>query len=150
MTAGCWNPTRPSIFFTTSIDGNLELWDLLVDRRNPLHRVKVSDNPLTSIKVHENGRLVACGATDGLLALIELEEELAVLNKNDKSLLTAIFDRETKRERILEARSREQRLRERAPENQEGDLLNISCERCTLGEDQYQTELKNEYATSIQ
>lgn len=166
LTGGCWSPSRPSIFFTVTMNGWLEAWDLLMDRDYPVIRAKVSinseltrdrgsglvieesfrtkvvDEPLSAVKVHEGGKLVACGAAGGALALVELDDAFAVLDKNDKLLLTMVnnvlclshhpihgdvhaqhhhvyfqtFDRETKRERILEARAREQRLRDQNTE----------------------------------
>nr|CAH7769273.1 unnamed protein product [Callosobruchus chinensis] len=57
------------------------------------------------------GRLVAVGNQRGTTYLVEFSENLSVCNKNDKMLLTAMFERETRREKILEARNREIRLK---------------------------------------
>ena len=41
LTDGCWSPTRPSVFFTTRMDGCLDCWDILYQQRAPLLSVKV-------------------------------------------------------------------------------------------------------------
>ena len=63
---------------------------------------QVTDNPLHTVKVHESGVLVATGCEDGNVALMELTEGLASSNRNDKTAVTAMFERETRREKILE------------------------------------------------
>ncbi|KAK6625581.1 hypothetical protein RUM43_005880 [Polyplax serrata] len=73
----------------------------------------VCDDPLRSLRAHENGRLVAVGNEKGSTYLVEFSENLATNNKNDKALLTAMFERESRREKILEARMRELRLKGR-------------------------------------
>ena len=47
LTDGCWSPTRPSVFFTTRMDGCLDAWDILYQQRAPLLSIKVSDDPDT-------------------------------------------------------------------------------------------------------
>jgi dynein intermediate chain 2 len=41
LTDGCWSPTRPSVFFTTRMDGCLDCWDILYQQRAPLLSIKV-------------------------------------------------------------------------------------------------------------
>ena len=58
LTDGCWSPTRPSVFFTTRMDGCLDAWDILYQQRAPLLSIKVSDDPLHTLKVHEGKEVV--------------------------------------------------------------------------------------------
>jgi len=44
---------------------------------------------------------------------VELAEGLASAHRNDKTSVTAMFERETRREKILEARNKELRLKEK-------------------------------------
>ncbi|XP_078101453.1 dynein axonemal intermediate chain 2-like, partial [Sander vitreus] len=74
----------------------------------------VCDEALYSLRLQDNGRLVACGSQQGGATLLEISSGLSTLQKNDKSLLAAMFERETKREKVLEARQREIRLKERS------------------------------------
>ena len=63
---------------------------------------QVTDEPLHTVKLHESGVLVATGCEGGNVALMELTEGLASANRNDKTAVTAMFERETRREKILE------------------------------------------------
>nr|XP_043874818.1 dynein axonemal intermediate chain 2 [Solea senegalensis] len=110
----CWSPVRPSVFFTVKMDGVLDAWDVLLKQNDPVLSVKVCDEALFSLSVHHHGRLVACGSQQGGATLLEVCPGLSTVQKNEKSLLAAMFERETKREKILEARQKELRLKERS------------------------------------
>ncbi|KAM4550026.1 dynein axonemal intermediate chain 2 [Fundulus diaphanus] len=114
----CWSPVRPSVFFTVKTEGVLDIWDILFKQSDPTLSIKVSDKALYSLRVQENGRLVACGSHSGEATLLEICSGLSTLQKNEKSLVAAMFERETKREKILEARQREIRLKERSRSEQ--------------------------------
>ncbi|XP_072226733.1 dynein axonemal intermediate chain 2 [Leuresthes tenuis] len=114
----CWSPVRPSVFFTVKMDGMLDVWDILFKQSDPTLSLKVCDKALYSLRVQDNGRLVACGSEHGEATLLEICSGLSTLQKNEKGLLAAMFERETKREKILEARQREIRLKERSRSEQ--------------------------------
>ncbi|KAM3596241.1 uncharacterized protein V6R79_010830 [Siganus canaliculatus] len=117
----CWSPVRPSVFFTVKMDGTLDVWDILFKQSDPTLRLKVCDEGLYSLRVQENGRLVACGSQQGGATLLELCGGLWNLQRNEKSMVAAMFERETKREKILEGRQRELRLKERSRSEQSRD-----------------------------
>ena len=50
LSDGCWSPTRPSVFFTTRMDGVLDAWDILYQQQSPLLSTKVADDPLHCIR----------------------------------------------------------------------------------------------------
>ncbi|CAH2291477.1 dynein intermediate chain 2, axonemal [Pelobates cultripes] len=114
LTDGAWSPTRPTVFLTTKMDGTLDVWDYLFKQNNPSLSLKVCDEPLYSLRIQDNGRFVACGSKNGLTTLLELSPGLYTMQRNEKNIATAMFERETKREKILEARHREMRLKERS------------------------------------
>ncbi|XP_054614030.1 dynein axonemal intermediate chain 2-like isoform X1 [Dunckerocampus dactyliophorus] len=118
LTDACWSPVRPSVFFTVKTDGVLDIWDVLFKQNDPTLSVKVCDEALYSLRVHENGRLVACGSQQGAATILELCAGLSCLQKNEKSLMAEMFEREAKREKILEARQKEMRLKERSRSEQ--------------------------------
>ncbi|XP_063363449.1 dynein intermediate chain 3, ciliary [Cydia amplana] len=113
LTDGAWNPIRFSLMLVTQWDGCLSCWDLLRRRSAPIVTAQLCDEPLLRLRPHEAGLLVACGSSKGTVYLAELSQNLGTADKNDKQLLTSILERENKRERILEARMRELRLRMR-------------------------------------
>ncbi|CAG4950396.1 unnamed protein product [Colias eurytheme] len=113
LTDGAWNPVRFSLMLVTQWDGCLSCWDLLRRRSAPIVTAQLCDEPLLRVRPHEAGLLVACGSSKGTIYLAELSQNLGTADKNDKQLLTHILERENKRERILEARMRELRLKMR-------------------------------------
>ena len=74
LTAGCWSPTRPGVFFTSKQDGSLDVWDYLHKHHDPIFSTKVSDVGLASLKLHSSGKLAALGGMDGSLTVLELSE----------------------------------------------------------------------------
>uniref|UniRef100_A0A8B9G4E8 Dynein axonemal intermediate chain 2 n=1 Tax=Amazona collaria TaxID=241587 RepID=A0A8B9G4E8_9PSIT len=113
LTDGCWSPVRPAVFLTTRSDGTLDIWDFLFKQNDPFLSLKVCDEPLSSLRVQDNGRIVGCGSKVGTVSVMEISSVLCTLQRNEKNLANAMFERETRREKILEARYREMRLKER-------------------------------------
>ena len=111
LTSGEWSPTRYSVFFLTRSDGVLDLWDILQNQKEPLLSIKFNDEELTCLRVHEDGELAVVADANGSTFLVQFSENLATSSKNDKIFLSHMFDRESKREKILESRNREIRLK---------------------------------------
>ncbi|XP_075994951.1 dynein axonemal intermediate chain 2-like isoform X2 [Genypterus blacodes] len=109
----CWSPVRPSVFFSVKMDGSLDVWDLLFRQSAPRLSVRVCDEALFSLRLQDNGRFLACGSQQGGATLLEVSSCLWTPQRNEKSLLADMFERETRREKLLEARQREKRLKER-------------------------------------
>lgn len=111
LTGGTWSPTRPGVFFTVKMDGSLDVWDYFYKQNDPTLTVQVTDKALTSFNVQDTGRLVTVGAADGSTTLLELCEGLHQMQPNEKASTGQMFERETKREKNLEARAKELKLR---------------------------------------
>lgn len=130
LTDGVWSPTKCSMFYISRMDGVLDAWDLLQQQNEPILSIKVCDEPLacelksqsywfflnkkcfaTGLRAHEGGKLISGGSENGATFLIEVSDNMATSLKNDKPLLTAMFERENKREKILEAKLRELKLK---------------------------------------
>ncbi|CAH0726408.1 unnamed protein product, partial [Brenthis ino] len=116
VTAATWSPTRLSLMLVMQWNGILATWDLLRRQHEPVLTMQVCEEPLLRVRMHDGGTFAACGSSKGNIYMIELSQNMAQSDKNDKALLTAIFERESKRERILEARMREFRLKLRQTE----------------------------------
>ncbi|XP_046856745.1 dynein intermediate chain 3, ciliary-like [Xenia sp. Carnegie-2017] len=121
MTDGCWSPVRPAVFFTTKMDGTVDVWDYLFKQNDPTLTIQVCDEALNSLRIQDQGRLVACGSHAGTVTLLELSQGLSNIQRNEKSSVNSMFERETKREKILETRHKEMKLRERSKSQQEKD-----------------------------
>jgi len=111
LTGGCWSPTRVGVFYTITMDGVLNVWDFYHRQNEAAYTHKVGNAALSSIAVQGNsqagGKLVAVGDVDGAISLLEVCNSLAQPQKNEKSGINNIFERETRREKNLEARERE-------------------------------------------
>jgi len=107
LTAGCWSPSRPGVFFTTKDSGELDIWDFAFKQNAPtLANIRVSDAALQSIRVIQSGQ-VAVGAADGSMTVLKISESLSELQATEKQSISQMLEREMKREKNLEARSKE-------------------------------------------
>lgn len=111
LTDGCWSPVRPGVFFTSSMSGTVDAWDALFKQKTPTLTVQVCDESLHSVRSHEQGRLLACGSHSGSITLLELSDFLCTLQPSEKANVTTLFEGETRREKILEGRRREMKLK---------------------------------------
>ena len=68
---------------------------------------------LTAYSVHPSGNLIATGAQNGDTVLLSPSENLVNVQRNEKPRCNLLFEREARREKILEARQRELKLKER-------------------------------------
>jgi dynein intermediate chain 2, axonemal len=113
LTGGTWSPTRPGVFFTSKMDGSLDVWDLFHKSSTATLQVQVSPAPLTALSVQPQGKMVAIGDKMGDVHILELSESLVTMQMGEKATISALFERETKREKNLEARAREAKARAR-------------------------------------
>ncbi|GAB5581266.1 dynein axonemal intermediate chain 2 isoform X1 [Prionailurus iriomotensis] len=123
LTDGAWSPVRPAVFFTTRMDGTLDIWDFVFKQCDPALSLKVCDEALFCLRVQDNGCFIACGSQLGTTTLLEVSNGLCTLQKNEKNTASLIFERETRREKILEARHREMRLKEKGKAEGRDDSL---------------------------
>ena len=111
LTGGCWSPTRAGVFFVTRMDGVVDVWDFYHRQNEVAYSHKVGDAALSTISVHGTaqggGKLVAVGDVNGTVSLLEVCDSLANQQSNEKASISNMFERETKREKNLEARERE-------------------------------------------
>ncbi|NXK32986.1 DNAI2 protein, partial [Piprites chloris] len=108
---GCWSPVKPAVFFTAKSDGTLDVWDFLFHQKDPSLSLKVSNDPLLSVCPQDNGRIIGCGTKQGTVALLEISPGLCTLRKNEKSLTSTMFEREARREKVLQDKQRELQVR---------------------------------------
>lgn len=109
LTGGCWSPTRPAVFFTTKVDGTLDIWDLFFKQNGPAFSTKVGESGLSAINVHANGQMVALGSVDGTTSILQISDGLAQPQGNEKQMMQLMFERETKREKNLEIRTNQKK-----------------------------------------
>ena len=81
LTDGCWSPTRPSLFFTTRMDGFIEAWDIIETQRAPIMAHKVHEGPAHCLSSHPEGFLMCVGGDAGDVSLLELSSSLVEVTK---------------------------------------------------------------------
>lgn len=86
----------------------------------PLHSMplrcnllQVDDDGLFKVKMQEGGSFLATGSVDGSVYMLELCEGLACMQQNEKQSVSQMLERESKREKNLEARAKELRQKEK-------------------------------------
>lgn len=139
------------MFFISRMDGVLDAWDLLQQHNEPVLSIKVCDEPLLCMRTHESGRFISTGSENGATYLIEVSDNMSTSLKNDKPLLTAMFERENKREKILEAKLREIKLKVKTAQlvhddNEESKLAKVSAIKiaCAQAEQEYMKAVDKE------
>eukprot|EP01006_Ploeotia_vitrea_P024733 TRINITY_DN57536_c0_g1_i1.p1 TRINITY_DN57536_c0_g1~~TRINITY_DN57536_c0_g1_i1.p1 ORF type:complete len:596 (-),score=63.12 TRINITY_DN57536_c0_g1_i1:221-2008(-) len=113
LTYGMWHPVRPGVFLTARMDGTMDVWDLLYKQNAPVLSVQVADYALHTLKVQQEGRLVAVGAVDGSANLLELSSGLSEIAREEKNIIGQMFEREATRDKNLIQRQREAKQRRR-------------------------------------
>lgn len=91
LTDGSWSPTRPSVFYTTKMDGTLDVWDFVFKQNDPTLSIQICNSPLHSVKVQEHGKLLAATARDGSTTILEVSDGLAKMQKNEKTIFSQVL-----------------------------------------------------------
>ncbi|XP_015425985.1 PREDICTED: dynein intermediate chain 2, axonemal [Myotis davidii] len=119
LSDGAWSPVRPAVFFTTKMDGTLDIWDFVFKQCDPALSLKVTHtlSPCSRIRGGEPflcpGPFEYLSEEDPVWPLCQ-EPQLPPTSHGPLCPCPAqIFERETRREKILEARHREMRLKEK-------------------------------------
>jgi len=120
LTDACWSPSRAGLFLTTKMDGSLDVWDIFYKQNEPTLTMQVDDDGLYCVSIEQQGSLVCTGSVDGSIYLLELSRGLTELQRNEKPMIGAMFDRESKREKNLEARAKELRVKAKQAEQNAG------------------------------
>jgi dynein intermediate chain 2 len=105
LTSGCWSATRPGVFYTTKMDGTMDVWDYSQKHNAPIYSTKVNEAGLSCIQVERKyGELVGVGGYDGSVSILQLSRDLAKSRnlQEEKKFVSAMLERETSRERQLE------------------------------------------------
>lgn len=85
LTDGYWSPTRCGLFFLTRVDGFLDVWDFYYRQNEVAYSQKISDSPLTTIKV--NNDMAAIGDSDGTVSIMKLSTPLYETNPREKEVM---------------------------------------------------------------
>lgn len=128
LTSGTWSPSRPGVFFTTKMDGTLDVWDLFYKHNAPSLHIQVADVALNSFSIQDNGPLCAVGSAAGNVAVMQLSPGLCEMAQNEKAGINAMLERETLREKNLEKAIKEAKVKARkeaARKDEVADNVNV-------------------------
>lgn len=109
LTSGSWHPVRPGVFFTTRMDGYLDLWDLMLRQSTPALSVQVSDYALHTAKPTQEGKHIAVGGIDGNVTLLELSPPLYTPMTDEKNMIGQLLENQSTRDRNLDRAVKEKR-----------------------------------------
>lgn len=116
VTDAAWAPLRWSSFMAICANGVFYYWDILRKQHQPISKLAVSNYMLSKVTPHYEDGLVAVGDTNGSTFLIHLSDNMTWPGPSDKVLVSQIYERQRRREHILEARIKELRLKARLEE----------------------------------
>lgn len=119
-----WAPLRFSSYMAVSEDGYFYYWDFLRKYKEPLLTQQISQHPLTKVSPHAQDEFVAIGDDNGSVFLIQMSDNMIEAGSRDKVLMFQTYERETRREHILDMRIKEIHLKLKLEE----EALNASTE----------------------
>ncbi|XP_050346467.1 dynein intermediate chain 3, ciliary-like [Nymphalis io] len=143
-----WCPQRVSSYVSICHDGKIRYWDLLRKYYEPIAVLPISKYPLLNVRPNEEGNLVAVGDTKGSLCLISLSDNMVYSGERDRSLMVQHFDREARKEHILETRVKEIRLKLRLETQLVGASILQKVDEETVihnAEDEYRKSVEKEF-----
>lgn len=150
LTSGAWHPARPGVFFTTRMDGYLDLWDLMLRQTTPALSVQVSDYALHTAKPTSEGKHIAVGGIDGNVTLLELSPSLYTCMSDEKFQIGQLLENQSIRDKNLDraakekrtaARQRQRRSTVLGESHKSSDEVTEQLEKVT---EEYQTTVKSE------
>jgi len=102
LTSACWSTVRPSVYFTGKADGTMDIWDMYSKLGESIFTVKVSESAITTIKCSQDGKMLAVCCEDGSTSILQLGPGLSTMQRMEKEVVLEIFEREKKREALLD------------------------------------------------
>ncbi|CAH0397878.1 unnamed protein product [Chilo suppressalis] len=116
VTDASWAPIRYSCYMSVCAGGYFYYWDLLRKSQEPVAILQVSKKEITKLAPHAKGRFVAIGDVSGSVVLIQLSENMVIPGSRDKQLVYQLYERESRREHIVDSRQREIHLKQKTEE----------------------------------
>lgn len=123
-----FSPARPGVIVCSRSDGFIDVYDVTTNLSSPILSMKVSDFSLTCIEYDTTGKFLAVGIMDGTVLILEVSDYLFQQQPMEKQLVQAIFERELKREKNLEYRSKEMKLKRKKNRVQKNVIEDVDVE----------------------
>lgn len=155
LTCGTWHPVRPGVFFTTRMDGHLDVWDLLLRQTTPSLSFQISDYALHTVRPSHDGRYLATGGVDGNVTLVQLSPSLCTMAPDEKTTISTLFENESIRDKNLERTMKERRATMRQHERRStckdnsAHYVDTSEEAMRAMEEEYMNEVNQQKEQDI-
>lgn len=137
------------MFYVTRSDGVMDVWDISHNQNEVAYSHKVSDAALSCISVEGNtqggGKLVAVGDVNGTVSMLEVCDSLAQPQHNEKSAVGALLERESKKEKNQEVRSRELKRAKAQEEERKRKEKEESAHKVNTEVDEEMLELEKQF-----
>ena len=91
VVSACWSPTRPALFYSASVDGNLYAWDLLMHQDRPSLSYDIGMG-VVCMKPRDGG-LLAVGSVKGSISLLELSSGMSQPQAHEKKTMGQLLER---------------------------------------------------------
>ncbi|EPY29044.1 dynein intermediate chain 2, axonemal [Strigomonas culicis] len=148
LTCGVWHNVRPGVFFTTRMDGYMDIWDLMLRQTTPALSLQVSDYALHTAKPSPDGRLIAAGGIDGNVTLVELSPSLCTLATDEKNSIGTLFENESLRDKNLDRAVKEKRAGAKQRERRSTHLSEMT--RAPMDEEEQLEAIAHKYVSTVQ
>lgn len=89
-TGACWSRSRLSLFFTINTEGTLDAYDLFQGINKPCYRIQICEKSLTTIKPHNDGKILAIGSTNGNVYFVLCGGLFTTTFPNDKYFFLSV------------------------------------------------------------
>ncbi|CAG9786152.1 unnamed protein product [Diatraea saccharalis] len=116
VTDASWAPLRYSCYMSVCAGGYFYYWDLLRKSQEPVATLQISKKEITKLTPHTKGRVIAIGDVIGSVTLVHLSENMILPGSRDKQLVHQLYERESRREHIVDTRLREIHLKQKTEE----------------------------------
>ncbi|KEG12992.1 dynein [Trypanosoma grayi] len=148
LTSGSWHTVRPGVFFTTRMDGCLDLWDLMLRQSTPTLSVQVSDYALHTAKPTVEGKHIAAGCIDGSVTLLELSPSLYTMMPDEKGIIGQLLENQSVRDKNLDRAGKEKRAAAKQRERRSTHVHGVT--QLTEGLEEYLEKMTEDYKTVVE
>ncbi|KAH7299086.1 hypothetical protein KP509_25G072000 [Ceratopteris richardii] len=158
LTTGCWSPSRPGVIYIGSIDGSIEVWDLIDHSHQPSLTASIGSCQVTSMEFClASPRLLAVGDIQGVLHIMEIPRRLQRTNYKEKALMQKFFERQEAWVNNVEGRATERAKQAsiRQKEESYNEEREKQLARCCWDDEmeakyqQYESECRQKFRVSV-
>ncbi|KAK9512432.1 hypothetical protein O3M35_000868 [Rhynocoris fuscipes] len=104
LTCGLWSKVKNSVILVGRDDGAIDVWDFLEKGDAPVLHYEVSKSCIRKVIINEFGEYIASGDDSGTVSVMKWTKHFGIFNDNDVYNTANWLERESRREKLLDAR----------------------------------------------